>query len=94
LNAVPSARWEGTASITGRIGHDDVANAACGALVLAAIPGASIGIMAHGLAATPLRVALNLTSENSFTSAAEWDYEHEDTLLPATGEVPPWPIDE
>jgi hypothetical protein len=75
--------------------HQDHAVAVRGIVAQLATPVASLGIMARGLAATPQRVGLNLTSENPVATAAEsLDYENEAQLWRIKGERPPWPSDE
>jgi hypothetical protein len=80
---------------SGPHGHDDVSNAACGALVLANQPMSTLGIQARGLSPIPLRAGLNLTSEDPFAAAAEsFDYENEAVLWRLKSERPPWPSDD
>jgi hypothetical protein len=74
--------------------HDDRANVVAGACVEAAQPAPLLGIQARGLSPTPLRVSLNLTSEDPLAAAAEsFDYENEAGLWRIKGERPPWPSD-
>jgi hypothetical protein len=58
-------------------------------------PGESLGIIARNLSPTPLRVGLNLTSEDPLAAAAEsFDYSNEKQLWRIKGERPPWPSDD